>query len=131
MKKPVIIQFEADDNYVTVVDLIAFNMGLEINAVASSVKQAKALFEQIESGKLKPEIVIVSSFLQKNHLDGKQVAEKIRQLSPKAKIIAYSVIPDTDWGDYLAIKSGKDTNKTLVQILVDLTGNDFNMDNSG
>ncbi|KXK10128.1 MAG: hypothetical protein QY330_01125 [Candidatus Dojkabacteria bacterium] len=129
-KNPVIIQFDGEENYHTVVDLICYNMQLEIRRHISNVNQARTLFADIESGKLKPDIAIISSFLEKKHTDGSAVAKKLREVSPDTKIIAYTVIEDEDWHDELAVKSGRNPEKNLIEVLTRLTGKDFNFSNA-
>lgn len=129
-KSPVILQFEGEDNYHTVVDLVMFNMDLEISHRASSVKAAKKLFEKIKSNKIKPEFALVSGYLERNQKDGVQVAKKLREICPSIKIVAYSVNPDADWGDDLAIKSHTEGENTLIKALERVTGHEFRGDNS-
>lgn len=129
-KKFTIIQFDEDENYFTVAELICFNMGLEIAATAKTVAQSKKLFEEIQKGNLKPDIAIVNSFLERDHRDGSFVAKKLRELVPDIKIIGFTIIPDEDWADMLAIKSNKDNEKTLIKALAELTGKEFHFENS-
>lgn len=125
-----IVQFDGEENYHTVVDLILFMMGIDIVERASSINSAKKVFEKIEAGKIKPNVAIVSAFLQKDHKDGEQVAKKLRELIPDIKIIAYTVLDDVEWGDYLAIKTTQDQEKGLIKILEEISGKEYRFDNS-
>lgn len=128
--KPVIIQFESDENYITVADLICFNMDLNISHVARNVAEAKQFIEQIGKQKLKPDIAIVCNVLLRNLNEGRQLAKKLREVRPQLKIIAFSEIPDIDWADELAIKSGKDNEHTLITALHKLTKKEFKSKNN-
>lgn len=121
-KSPTIIQFEPDENYITIVDLIGYEMDFKVIRIARSVKKARKLFHDIEQGRVKPDIAIVSAYLSRNHKDGAEVATKLRELVPAIKIISYSVAPDIEWGDIHAIKSPKDNHQTITLALEELTG---------
>ncbi|KXK26394.1 MAG: hypothetical protein TR69_WS6001000397 [candidate division WS6 bacterium OLB20] len=129
MDKPVIIQFDGDENYHTVVDLICFNMDLEVSRHANSIKSARRIFADIEDGKLKPTIAIVASFLERDHRDGSIVAKKLREIAPDIKIIGYTVIEDEDWYDELAVKSNRNPEKTVIDVLARLTRHSFKSSN--
>lgn len=129
-KPPVIIQFDGDDNYHTVADLVMFNMDLEIAARAKGLKSARDLFKKIEDKKLTPEVALVSGFLGRDQGDGRQVVKKLRQLAPNIKVIAYTVDPEADWGDELAIKSHTEGEHTLIKTLERVTGHTFKGDNA-
>jgi hypothetical protein len=125
MAEPVIIQFDDDDNYHAVLDLICFNMNLNVTAFANSVESGRKLFERIEKGELKPTIAIVNSFLERDLGDGAQIAKKLRELVPDIKIIAFTIVPDETWADVVAMKSSRDQNQTIIKALEKLTGHEF------
>ena len=125
MNDPIILQFDDDDSYFTVAEIICFNMGLKITATARDIASTRNLIASIEAKKLNPNIAIISDYLGNNYDDGRKLAKKLREIAPELKIIAYVTDPDTDWGDFLAIKSGKDANTTLLRLLEELTGKKF------
>jgi len=129
MKNPVIIQFDGDENYHTVVDLVCFNMGLEVVEHARSIKAARKVFAKIEDRKVKPDIAIVASFLERDHRDGSIVAKKLREIAPDIIILGYTVIEDEDWYDHLAVKSNRNPEKTVIDALEELTEHQFQSSN--
>jgi hypothetical protein len=128
-EKPVIIQFESDENYMTVADLICYNMGLEVAAKANSIQAARELIAKIEKKELNPDIAIVSSVIENNFSEGEKLAKKLREIAPELKIIAFTELEDEKFGDKLALKSGASLQDTLIAALHDLTGHDFNGSN--
>jgi len=126
---PVIIQIDDDENYLTVGEIICFNMGLTIRVTARNVNEAKAIISQIEQKKLKPDIAIISSFIEVDIDDGMKLAKKLRELVPSIKIIAYTTDKDTTWGDALAEKTTRDSSKSLIAALEKFTNKPFNFNN--
>ena len=129
MQNPVIIQFDEDDSYFMVVEMICFNLGLEVGPKAQSIEESRKIVRDIEDKKLKPDIAIVANYLGYDFSDGEKLATKLKEIAPEMKIIAYSTDKETNWGDYLAVKSGLDQSKSLVQILCELTGKEFKTSN--
>lgn len=126
---PCIIQFDDDDNYFTVTEIIFFNMGLAVAARGQDIAGTRKIISRIESKELKPDIAIISSYLGNNFEDGGKLAKKLREVVPGIKIIAYVTDPETNWGDYLAIKSGNDQTNSLIKIIEEVTGKKFNTSN--
>lgn len=122
---PCILQFDDDDNYFTITEVIFFDMGLEMAARGQNIAETRKIIADIEAKKLKPDIAIVTDYLGNDFEDGRKLAKKLKEIAPEVKIIAYVVDPETDWGDYLAIKSGNDQNKSLIKVLEELTGKKF------
>lgn len=104
-------------------------MDLEVSRHANSIKSARRIFADIEDGKLKPTIAIVASFLERDHRDGSIVAKKLREIAPDIKIIGYTVIEDEDWYDELAVKSNRNPEKTVIDVLARLTRHSFKSSN--
>jgi hypothetical protein len=129
MQNPVIIQFDEDDSYFMVVEMICFNLGLTLQKTASSIDGARAIIKEIEAKKIKPDIAIIASYLGYDFSDGEKLAVKLKEIAPEIKIIAYSTDPETNWGDFLAVKSGLDQSKSLVNILCEITGKEFKASN--
>lgn len=127
---PVLVQFDYDENYATVVDLICFNLGIDSGKYFRNNTDAEKYLLILKKSNQFPDIALISSYLGKNSLDGKNLADKIKQISPKTKIIAYTADDEADWGDYLAIKSSDGQEHSLIAILSKLTGKEFNFDNS-
>lgn len=124
MENPIILQFDEDDSYLTVADIICFNLGLTIKATAQSIDATRQLIAQIEKKQLKPDIAIISDYLGYDFEDGVKLAKKLREIAPDIKIIAYVTDPETAWGDFLALK-GNEQENTLTKILAKLTGKTF------
>jgi hypothetical protein len=129
MQNPIIIQFDEDDSYFMVVEMICFNLGLELGPKASSIEESRKIVKDIENKKIKPDIAIIANYLGYDFSDGEKLATKLREIAPEIKIIAFSTDSETNWGDYIAIKSGLDQSKSMVQILCDLTGKSFKKSN--
>ena len=125
MQNPVILQFDEDDSYLMVVDIICFNLGLTLGPKATSIEESRKIVRDIENKVIKPDIAIIANYLGYDFTDGEKLAVKLREIAPGIKIIAYSTDAETSWGDYLAIKSGLDQSKSLVQILCEITGKEF------
>ena len=120
-----ILQFDDDDKYFTVVDLICYNMGISITAHASNINDIRAIIAKIEQKQLKPDIAIVSDYLGNNFEDGSKLAKKLKEICPNIKIIAYVIDPEIEWGDFKALKASKDINKNIIGMLQQLTGHTF------
>jgi hypothetical protein len=129
-KDPVLVQFDFDENYATVVDLICFNLDINSGKYFRNNTDAEKYLSIISKEKNYPDIVLISSYLGKSSLDGKTLAEKIKKLSPDTIVIAYTADDEADWGDFLAIKSSDGQEHSLIAILSKLTGKEFNFDNS-
>ena len=127
-KDPVIVQFDFDDNYSTVVDLIFYNIGLSRSFFGRTYSEAEKYISQLSSTKKYPDIALVATYLGKGSMDGQEIAKKLKEASPKTTIIAYTADDEAKWGDYLALKSSDET--TLIKVLEKLTGKSFNYDNS-
>jgi len=125
-----LIMFESDENYITVADIICFNMGLKLGVTARSVAEAKNLFARIANQELKPEIAIVTNFLERDANDGSQIAKKLRELLPEIKIVAYSFVADENWADKVAVKASTDVGHSLISVLSDLTHKKFKNSNN-
>ncbi len=129
MENPVILQFDDDDNYFTVVELIGYNMDFKIAARGQSIESTRKIISQIETKQLKPDIAIISNYLGNNFEDGGKLAKKLREIAPGIKIVAYVADPEINWGDYLAIKGSREQEKTLIAILEKITGKTFVISN--
>ena len=129
IKDPVIIQFDDDDSFFTVVELICFNMGLKMSATAKNIEQARAIVKRIETKQLNPDIAIISDYLGNSFQDGSILTKKLKSLNPNIKIISYVTDPETDWGDLLALKGSKSAEKTMTMALEELTGKRFKASN--
>ncbi len=129
-KDQVLVQFDFDENYATVVDLICFNLGIDSGKYFRNNADAEKYLMIMSREKNYPDIALISSYLGKGSQDGRNLAEKLRQISPNTKIIAYTADDEADWGDYLAIKSSDGQEHSLIAILSKLTGKEFNFDNS-
>jgi len=129
MENPIIIQFDEDDSYFMVLDLICYNMGLQINSFASNIDQARNIIKRIESKEITPQIAVIADYLGNDFLDGEKLCKKLKEISPDIKVIAFVTDPEITWGDYKAIKSGKSQTETLVGIIEEITGKKFNTTN--
>ena len=117
MKNPVIVQFESDPFYKAALDLILFQAGIQLGPVANDIKSTKSILSKIKSGALKPDVAIVDTQIQNNHFEGEKIAKRIREFSPKTKVVAYSIMDDIEWADYVAIKSNLDQERTIITAL--------------
>lgn len=121
--KPTIIQFESDDFYQVNLELLLDSVGLDIAQTIGTIDQAKSIVSNIESGKLKPDVVIVSDYFARDWHDGEWIASRIRKISPRSKIVSYSIARDIpDWADAHAVKSGLDNARTIITALKEVLG---------
>jgi len=123
--KPIILVFDDDENYSTVLEMVTYNMELEITEYARDIKESRNLIKKIESKSLKPDIAIISPLLGNNFEDGSKLAKKLREISPDIKIIAYTVDKEIEWGDYLAIKGTQDLSQSIISVLEEITKKKF------
>ena len=127
--EPVILQFDDDENFFTVTDLICFNMGLKLASTAKNIEQARGMIKQIESKQLNADIAIIANYLGNSFEDGSLLAKKLKLICPSIKIIAYVTDPETNWGDMVALKGSKNATQTLTMALSELTGKSFKLSN--
>lgn len=112
-----IVQFDSDKYYIQVANLILMQAGLEVSSAALGRGRAVDLLRDIGSQKIKPDVAIVDTLLESNHEEGIKVAEKLRELAPQTKIIAYTTLKDEEvaWADSIAIKGQTDPERTLIE----------------
>lgn len=125
MDKPIIIQFESEEFYTAVVNQILFTVDNQVAEIARTKSQAQQLLGKIARGEIKPDLAIIDSMLENNHEEGAIIAAKLKELSPKTKIIAYTIIEEQPWADYVAIKSNRIPAQTLTRGLGELLGITF------
>ena len=109
---PCIIQFDDDDNYFAVTEIIFFNMGLTMTRRAQNINETRDIISEIETKKIKPDIAIVANYLGNNFEDGRKLTKKLKEICPNIMVIAYVVDKETDWGDYIVIKSSTDVKSS-------------------
>lgn len=124
-KDPSIILLEWDENFHIVVDMVLYNMDFKMARYGQNIEQIRNIFKEIEEKKLTVDLAIVASFLGNTHEDGKKAAQKLRQISPQTKIIAYTHMVDEDWGDALAIKGTNEISQSLISAIEKFTGKAF------
>ena len=129
-KDPVLVQFDFDENYATVVDLICYNLGINSGKYFNNNADAEKYLMIVNKDKDFPDIALISSYLGKTHEDGQILAKKLKEISPKTVVIAYTADDEAKWGDHLAIKSSDGQEHSLIAILSKLTDKEFNFDNS-
>lgn len=120
-----IVQFESEDFYRAVVEQLLYTVDMQISSVAKTKKDAEKLIGQIINQEIVPDLAIIDTILEHSHTEGEVIAKKLREISPKTKIIAYTIIPDVEWADYLALKSGKDAGRTVVKGISELLKIEF------
>ena len=127
---PKIVQFDSDENYATVVDLVCFNLGINSGKYFNNLKDAQTYLNIIQKSKEFPDIALISNYLGKSSLDGQDLAKNLKQISPKTIIIAYTADEEATWGDELALKSTDGVEHSLIAILSKITGKEFKFDNA-
>ncbi len=115
-----IVMFEPEDFYISAADLILFNCGQKISAKATNRAQAQKIVSDIQTKKLKPDLAIIEAMIENTENEGEQVAKRLKELVPDIKIIAYTILEEQPWADYVAIKSQLDPSKTLIKGLNEL-----------
>lgn len=128
-ENPVIVQFDEDENYNTVLELICFGMGLKISAFGKTIAETRSILDRIQRKEIKPDIAIITSMLEVDLNDGRKLEKKLKELVPSIKTIAYSVDPEVDWGDFKAVKSAKDNTGSIIAVLEQLTGKKYKYNN--
>ena len=119
------LTFESEDFYSAVVNQILFTAEIQVAAVARNKSQAQQLLGKVARGEITPDLAIIDSMLEANHEEGAIIAAKLKELSPKTKLIAYTIIEEQPWADYVAIKSNRIPAQTLTRGLSELLGIDF------
>lgn len=121
-----IVQFETDDFYQNVLDLVLYNFDSEfIFLKVNNKEEAREMVKKIEKGEVKPDIAVVDTFIGINNDDGKKIAQKLREINPKVKIVGYSIMETSEWADTEIIKSHRDQTKTIVKAFEDLLDMEF------
>lgn len=129
MSNKVVVQFDPDDHYFTVTDLILSTWGMKLTDTAHNLGSATRIVSKIEKGKLKPDIAIIESYMTKSEQDGKKIAEKLKKLLPEITIVGFSTFETNEWADHEAIKGLKDSNKIITDILSDIIGKEYKLSN--
>lgn len=124
-----IIQFDPDDFYITMLDLILYNFDIELAGSAHNLETSKALVDKIQQKKLTPDIAIIEAHMGKSEYDGDKIAAKLRELVPDIKIIGFSTYETKEWADIQAIKTLKDPGESIIKTLEELTGQAFEVSN--
>jgi hypothetical protein len=124
-----IIMFDPDPHYKTVIDLILSTWDMELAGFAHDLNTSKELVAKIENKELKPIIAIVEAHMGKSEFDGKKIADKLREINPKIKILGYSTYETAEWADFEAIKSLRDTNKTVVDGITKFLKREYSLSN--
>ncbi len=130
MKMKDIIIFDPDDFYITMLDLITDQMGLNLVGSAFNLDSSKKLIDKIIRKDIRPDIAIIESHMGKSEYDGQKIADKLRKLIKDIKIIGFSTYKSEHWADREAIKGLKDNAKTIIQVLSNLTGQEYKIDNN-
>lgn len=125
-----IIQFDPDDFYITLVDLLLDQWGIQHAGSAHNLHTSKEIVSKIESGELKPDIAIIEAHMGKSEYDGQKIAEKLRELVPGIQIVGFSTYETAQWADFEAIKTLKDSEATIIKILSKITGLEYEITNS-
>lgn len=130
IKDPIIIQFDPDDFYITLVDLVLDHWHISHAGSAFNLETATNLVQKIQQKEIKPNIAIVEAHMGKSEYDGQKIAEKLRELVPDIKIVGYSTYETKQWADMEAIKSLKDNSATIIKTLSEITGLEYEITNS-
>lgn len=125
-ENPVIIQFETDDYYQHILDLVLYNMGLDSAVKVKSIDENKAMFKRIESKNIVPDVVVIDTYMKNDNEDGRKIADRIRQISPNTKIVGYSIMQTNEWADFEIIKTNRDVEKTIIKVLEQVLEREFN-----
>jgi len=124
-----IIQFDPDDFYITAIDLILTQLGLGLKGSAYDLETSKRLIDRITKKELLPNVAIIEAHMGKSEFDGEKIAQKLKELIPKIKIIGLSTYETKDWADIQAIKSLKNQEESIVKALEEITGETFEISN--
>ncbi len=125
-----IIQFDPDDFYITLLDLILDHWGIKHTGSAHNLHTSKELVKQIETGHIKPNIAIIEAHMGKSEFDGQKIAERLRELVPGIQIIGFSTYETKQWADYEAIKTLKNSEASIIKTLSKLTGWEYEISNA-
>lgn len=130
-KEKIIIQFDPDEHYFVVTDLILGSWGMELQGKAKDSHSSLMLVERIEKKELKPDVAIIEAYMGKSEEDGMKIAKRLRELNPEIVIIGFSTFETESWADIEAIKGLKDSTKRITDVLSGVTGNQYSISNAG
>lgn len=127
-KEALIIQFDTDSFYHETLELVLYNMGIDPTKKVRVLDKegVRSTVKDIEAKKIKPDVVIVDTYMGINNEDGSKIAAKIREFSPDIKIVGYAIMETNEWSDYEIIKSNRDAEKTVVKVMEEVLGLEFN-----
>ncbi len=121
-----IVHVDTDDFYLSVVDLILYNMGLDSTKKISNKNETRRFVKDLQAGKTHVDIIISDTYIGIDNEDGRKIAEKIREINSNIVVIGYSIMETGKWADHEAIKSLLDRDRSLIQILERVLERKFN-----
>lgn len=124
-----IVQFDPDDFYITLVDLVIDKWGLKHGGGAHNLHTSEQLVEKIQRKEIIPDIAIVEAHMGKSEYDGQKIAEKLKELVPGIQIIGFSTYETAQWADVEAQKSLRDPEATIIRALSELTNLEYEISN--
>lgn len=124
--------FGDDDHDLIVADTILYSAGMQLAAKSARRKTAQLLIDDIAAKKFTPDVVIIDTYMGRNHADGADLATELKKYIPDAIYIAYTTLPDEEqeWANYTSIKGVETSDRSLLGTLQKVTEAQFKLDNS-
>lgn len=104
---------------------------MQLAAKSARRKNAEMLLDDIAAKKFTPNVLIVDTYMGRNHADGAMLVTELKKYLPDAIYIAYTVLDeDQDWAKYTAVKGIENSERSLINVLKQVTEGEFKLDNS-
>jgi hypothetical protein len=131
-----VVLFDNDEFYGFTLDMVLWNF-TKINSVKITSKSDYVKFvKDLSSKKYRNGIYILDEFFGRyNKLDQKKILTEIRKYDKDADIIMYTTskkedIKNIDEYDHFALKTSRNNQDTIIKVISDILGIEFQADNS-
>ncbi len=131
-----VVLFDNDEFYGFALDMVLWNF-TKVNSVKIASKSDYVQFvKDLTSKKYQNAIYILDEFFSRyNKLDQSRILEEIRKYDQGADIVLYTTtkkedIKNIDDYDHFALKTSRNNQNTIIQVISEILGIEFQADNS-